>query len=123
MTVIAEVPDRGLTALSGEDVSSTAVSWAAIVAGAVTAIAITIVDDHPCGTKYRLIESAKSLGELEERQNIATEASRDPSCLETRNLRALRSVSTLKSISCKRDKGHALPSENLHGRQRIPDRR
>jgi hypothetical protein len=43
MTVIAEVPDRGLTALSGEDVSSTAVSWAAIVAGAVAAIAITIV--------------------------------------------------------------------------------
>jgi hypothetical protein len=43
MTVIAEVPDRGLTALSGEDVSSTAVSWAAIVAGAAAAIAITIV--------------------------------------------------------------------------------
>jgi hypothetical protein len=43
MTVIAEVPDRGLTALSGEGVSSTAVSWAAIVAGAVTAIAITII--------------------------------------------------------------------------------
>ena len=43
MTIIAEVPDRGLTALSGEDVSSTAVSWGAIVAGAVTAIAITIV--------------------------------------------------------------------------------
>jgi hypothetical protein len=43
MTIIAGVPDGGLTALSGEDVSSTAVSWAAIVAGAVTAIAITIV--------------------------------------------------------------------------------
>ena len=43
MTIIAEVPDRGLTALSGEDASSTAVSWGAIVAGAITAIAITIV--------------------------------------------------------------------------------
>ncbi len=43
MTVINEVPDRGLTALSGEDISSTAVSWAAIIAGAAAAIAITIV--------------------------------------------------------------------------------
>ena len=33
MTVIAEVPDRGLGAVSGEDGTSTAVSWGAIVAG------------------------------------------------------------------------------------------
>ncbi len=43
MTVIAEVPDRGPGVVSGEDVASTAVSWAAIVAGAVAALAITIV--------------------------------------------------------------------------------
>jgi hypothetical protein len=43
MTVIADVPDRGLGVVSGKDVASTAVSWAAIVAGAVAAIAITIV--------------------------------------------------------------------------------
>lgn len=43
MTVIVEVPDRGPGVGSGEDVSSTAVSWAAIVAGAVAAMAITIV--------------------------------------------------------------------------------
>jgi hypothetical protein len=43
MAVIAEIPDRGLTALSDEDVSSTAVSWAAVIAGAAAAIAITIV--------------------------------------------------------------------------------
>jgi hypothetical protein len=43
MMVIAEIPDRGPTAVSGEDVSSTAVSWAAIIAGAAAAIAITIV--------------------------------------------------------------------------------
>ena len=43
MTVIADVPDRGLGVVSGEDGTSTAVSWAAIVAGAVTAIAVTIV--------------------------------------------------------------------------------
>lgn len=43
MTVIAEVPGRGLTAVPGENASSTAVSWGAIVAGAVTAVAITTV--------------------------------------------------------------------------------
>jgi len=43
MTVIADVPDRGFVPVSGEDVSSTAVSWAAIIAGAVAALAITIV--------------------------------------------------------------------------------
>jgi len=43
MTVIADVPDRGLGVVSGEDVSSTAVSWAAIIVGGVAALAITIV--------------------------------------------------------------------------------
>jgi hypothetical protein len=43
MTVIDEIPDRGLTAAPGEEISSTAVSWAAIIAGAAAAIAITIV--------------------------------------------------------------------------------
>jgi hypothetical protein len=43
MRVATDVSDRGLTALSAEDGTSTAVSWAAIIAGAVTSIAITIV--------------------------------------------------------------------------------
>lgn len=43
MTAIAELPDRGLTVVSGEDASSTAVSWAAIIAGAAAAIAVTII--------------------------------------------------------------------------------